>query len=163
MLDKNTSYRKLQVVNFCQYFKKPEQLNTNINLFQELTYTKQTFQRCFNVVFWLIRRRDVGQRRINVVYFNDYISSVRKLRNSFVTFNVEFNNVGKRQNNIVKMTIFKKNKTIILNRIHAIQSFNYYFIIFFTLLPMIRGICRRVLAKSQKFLQAHEKYCIART
>ena len=28
--------------------------------------TQQTFQRCFNVVFWLIVRRDVGQRQINV-------------------------------------------------------------------------------------------------
>ena len=28
--------------------------------------TQQTFQRCFNVVFWLIGRRDVGQRQINV-------------------------------------------------------------------------------------------------
>ena len=27
---------------------------------------QQTFQRCFNVVFRLIRRRDVGQRQINV-------------------------------------------------------------------------------------------------
>ena len=26
----------------------------------------KTFQRCFNVVFWLIQRRDVGQRQINV-------------------------------------------------------------------------------------------------
>ena len=28
--------------------------------------SKQTFQRCFNVVFWLMRRRDVGQHQINV-------------------------------------------------------------------------------------------------
>ena len=28
--------------------------------------SQQTFQRCFNVVFWLMRRRDVGQRQINV-------------------------------------------------------------------------------------------------
>ena len=27
---------------------------------------QQTFQRCFNVVFWLMRRRDVAQRPINV-------------------------------------------------------------------------------------------------
>ena len=29
-------------------------------------WTQQAFQRCFNVVFWLMRRRDVGQRQINV-------------------------------------------------------------------------------------------------
>ena len=34
----------------------------NINLQQ----TQQTFQRCFNVVFWLIRCRDVGQRKTNI-------------------------------------------------------------------------------------------------
>ena len=28
--------------------------------------TQQTFQRCFNVVFWLMRGREVGQRQINV-------------------------------------------------------------------------------------------------
>ena len=30
------------------------------------TLILQTFQRCFNVDFWLIRRRDLGQRQINV-------------------------------------------------------------------------------------------------
>ena len=34
----------------------------NINL----QPTKQTFQRCFNLVFWLIRCRDVGQRKTNI-------------------------------------------------------------------------------------------------
>ena len=29
--------------------------------------SQQTFQRCFNVVFWLTRRRDVGQRQINIL------------------------------------------------------------------------------------------------
>ena len=48
---------------------------------------QQTFQRCFNVAFWLIRRRDVGKRQINVVYFN-----------------VDMNNVRQRRNNVVKMT-----------------------------------------------------------
>ena len=38
--------------------------------------TQQTFQRCFNVVFWLTPRRDVGQRQINVVYFNIEICNV---------------------------------------------------------------------------------------
>ena len=35
------------------------------------------------------------------------------------------------------------------NRMHEIESFNYYLIIFFTLLPMLRGTCKRVLAKPQ--------------
>ena len=32
---------------------------------------------------------------------------------------------------------------------HEIESFNYYLIIFFTLLPMLRETCKRVLAKPQ--------------
>ena len=32
-----------------------------------------------------------------------------------------------------------------------------------TLLPMLRGICRRVFAKPRKFLKNHEKYAVART
>ena len=103
------------------------------------------------------------QRRTNIMYFNVDMNNVRQRRNNVVIFNVEFYNVGKRWNNVVKMTISKRNKkNNILNRIHRIQSFNYYFIIF-TLLPMLRGICRRVFDKAQKFLKDHEKYCIAKT
>ena len=100
---------------------------------------QQTFQRCFNVVFWLIRRRDVGKLQINVetMYFNVDKNNVRQRRNHVVILNVDMNNAGKRQNNVVKMSIFKKKKQIISNRIHEIRSFNYYFRIFFTLLPML--------------------------
>ena len=69
-----------------------------------------------------------------------------------VSFNVEFYNVGKSRKNVVKLTVSKKNKKNLSNRIHGIQSFNYNSIIF-TLLPMLRGICRRVLAKPQKFMK----------
>ena len=73
---------------------------------------QQTFQRCFNVVFWLIRRRDVGKLQINVetMYFNVDINNVRQRRNHVVILNVDMNNAGKRQNNVVKMSIFKKKK-----------------------------------------------------
>ena len=52
------------------------------------------------------------------------------------------NNVGKCQNNVVKMTISKKNKTNHFKKnskfeVRSFRSFNYYFIIFFTLLPML--------------------------
>ena len=89
--------------------------------------TQQTFQCCFNVVFWLTPRRDVGQRQINVettlcistlkfatsnnvVYFNVDMNNVRQRGNNIFTFNVKFYNVGKRLNNVVKMTTSKKNK-----------------------------------------------------
>ena len=86
---------------------------------------QQIFQRCFNVVFWLIRRRNVGKRQINVetMYFNVDINNVRQRRNNVAILNVDMNKL-------------KKTK-IISNRIYKIRSFNYYFIIFFTLLPML--------------------------
>ena len=86
---------------------------------------QQIFQRCFNVVFWLIRRRNVGKRQINVetMYFNVDINNVRQRRNNVAILNVDMNKL-------------KKIK-IISNRIYKIRSFNYYFIIFFTLLPML--------------------------
>ena len=73
---------------------------------------QQTFQRCFNVVFWLIRRRDVGKLQINVetMYFNVDINNVRQRPNNVVILNVDMNNAGKRRNNIVKMTISKRKK-----------------------------------------------------
>ena len=73
---------------------------------------QQTFQRCLNVVFWLIRRRNVGKRQINVetMYFNVDINNVRQRRNNVVILNVDMNNAGKRRNNIVKMTISKRKK-----------------------------------------------------
>ena len=56
--------------------------------------------------------------------------------------------------NVVKMTISKKsNSKNISNRIHGIQSFNFYFITFFSLLPILRRICQGVLAKPRKFLK----------
>ena len=36
------------------------------NLQKGHVLSQQTFQRCFNVVFWLMRLRDAGQRQINV-------------------------------------------------------------------------------------------------
>ena len=45
--------------------------NWNINGLHQTTqstktWSQQTIQRCFKVVFWLISRRDLGQRQINV-------------------------------------------------------------------------------------------------
>ena len=55
-------------------------------------------------------------------------------------------NVEKTLRKWIFLKRIKKNS----NRIHEIQSFNYYFLPFFTLLSMLRGICRRVLARPQK-------------
>ena len=42
--------------------------------------------------------------------------------------------------------------------IHWIQSFNFCFIILFSLLPILRGICWRILGKPQK-LRSWKKQC----
>ena len=145
--------------------------------------TLQTFQRCFNVVLWLTQRHDVIQRQINVET-KSYISTVkfttsnnvesmlcistliwktldnvqRRLpysTSTFTTLNVE--------KTLWKWPFLKITKQIISNRIHRIQSFNYYFIIFFTFLAILRRICWRVLTRLQKFSKDHKRYCIPRT
>ena len=139
---------------------KSNQRSNNVVYFNVGIYNVEQCQ--INVVYFNVGIYNVEQRQTNVVYFNVDMNNIRQPRNNVAIFNVEFYSVGKRQNNVVKMTISKKNKNKnISNRIHGIQNFNY-FIIFFTLLPMLRGICRRVLAKPRKFLKDHEKYCIAR-
>ena len=87
----------------------------------------------------------------------------KQRRNNVVIFNVDMSNNGKRRNNIVlwKWPFLKRTKQIISNRILGIRSFNYYFIIFFTLLPMLSWICRRVLARPRKFFKYYERFCIA--
>ena len=84
------------------------------------------------------------------MYFNVVMNNVRQHRNNVAIFNVKFHNVGKRGNNVVKTSFSEKNKKIQIkssNRMHEIESFNYYLIMFFTLLPMLGGTCKRVLAK----------------
>ena len=150
-------------MTFCSPgFGNPARYPTNIStLFQHCLLVDATSrrgatlnQRWSNAVYFNVRIYKVEQRWINVVYCKVDMSKVGERRN-----NVIFN-FGKRRNNVVKMTISKRNKKN-SNKMHGIQSFDYYFIIF-TLLPILR-VCRRVLAKPRKFLKDHEKYCIART
>ena len=145
-----------------------------------INFPQQTFQRCLlvdttswrgatsnqhwnNVVYFNVGIYNVDLRWINVVYFKVDINNVRQRRNNVVIFNVDMNNVGKRRNNIGKWQFLKRTKQIIANRIHEIRSFNYYFIIFFILLPILNWICRRVFARPQKFFKYYERFCIART
>ena len=62
-----------------------------------------------------------------------------------------------------KWPFIKQTKQIMSNRIHGTQTFNYYFIIFFTLLTMLRGICPRVFARQRKFFRDLKTYSIAST
>ena len=49
---------------FTKSFLTQKQFSHNLQKGHVLS--QQTFQRCFNVVFWLMRLRDVGQRQIKV-------------------------------------------------------------------------------------------------
>ena len=164
------------------------QLSIRLRFCLEKMYHKgiyqQTFQFCFNVVFLLIQRHEVGQRQINVettlctstlefTMSNNVESTLCISTLIWTTLdNVEttlsfstssFTTLVNVETTLWKWPFLKITKQIISNKIHGIQSFNYYFIIFFTLLPMLRGICWRVLARPRKFFKDHERYCIART
>ena len=149
-----------------------------------LVLTQQIFHRCFNVVFWLVQRRDVGQRQINVettlcisaldLTTSNNVESTLCISTLIWTTldNVEttlsfstssFTTLVNVETTLWRWPFLKRTKKIISNKIHGIESFNNYFITFFTLLTMLRGICRRVLARPRKFLKDHRRYCIART
>ena len=84
--------------------------------------TKQTFQRYFNVAFWLMRRIDVGQRQIDIeatlcistlefTTSNNVESTLTwTTLDNVVIFNLEHYNVGKHRKKVVEMTVSKKNK-----------------------------------------------------
>ena len=99
-----------------------------------------------NVVYFNVGIYNVKQCRINVVYFNVDVSNVMQRWNNVFLFNVECHNVGQRGSYVVNMTISKRNKKIISTWIHCIYSYYCYFMIFFTLLPILRRIRWRILA-----------------
>ena len=111
-----------------------------------------------NVVYFSIGMYNVEQIRTHFVYFNADMNNIRLPRNNVVFFNLEFHNVGQRRNNVVKMTIPKKNKKKSFQNEYTEFKVSIIF-----LLPMLREMCWRNLAKQQKFLKDHEKYCTART
>ena len=157
---------------FCEFSK-----NT---FFKEHLYPANTstlFQRCLLVDTTSRRGAKSNQRWNNVVYFNVGIFNVEQRWINVVYFNVDMNNVETTlsfstliwttlvnvETTLWKWPFLKRAKQIISNRIHQIRSFCCYFIIFFTLLPMLSWIRRGVLARSQKFFKYYERFCIART
>ena len=129
--------------------------------------SQETFQRCFNVVFWLIQRRDGGQHQINVgttLCISTLIWTTLGNVETMLPFSTSsFTTLVNVETTLWKWPFIKTTKQIISNKMHGIQTFNYYFVILFTLLPMLRGICWRVLARPRKFFKDRERYCIART
>ena len=130
------------------------------------------FQRCLLVDTTSRRETRSNQRWNNVMYFNVGISNVEQRRINVVYFTVEttllfstssFSTLVNVETTLWKWPFLKRAKHITSNRIQRIQRFNYYFIVFFTLLPSITGICPQVLARLQKTFKGHKKYCIAST
>ena len=135
------------------------------------------FQRCLLVGTTSRRGTTSDQRWNNVVYFNVGICNVEStlcistliwttLDNVEATLSFStssFTTLVNVETTLWKWPFLKITKQIISNKIHGSQSFNYYFIILFTLLPMLRGLCWRVLARLRKLFKDHERYCIART
>ena len=68
---------------------------------------------------------NVEQRWNNVVFFSVELNNVRQRRNNVVIFNVDFNNAGQRRNNVANMTIWKKIKPRLKNKI-IFLSFKEY-------------------------------------
>ena len=118
-------------------------------------------QRWRNVVYVNVEVYNVQLRLINVVYFNIDFSNVRQRRNNVVIFNIDFHNVGQRQNNVVNMTIWinklsheSKTKFLSFKENAGLTIFLFFF-------PILRGICKRIFAKPQKFLK-HRIYWITK-
>ena len=105
-----------------------------------------------NVVYFNVKIYNFKQRRINVVFstlmwatldnIQTTLSFQRRVSQRWSTWKRRFENDH----------FYKKQKKFISNLIHWIQSFCCYFIIFFTLLPILSRICWRILAKSQKLV-----------
>ena len=140
--------------------------------------SQQTFQRCFDVVFWLIWRRDEGQPQINVettlcistLEFTTLNNVESTLCVSTLTWTT-LNNVEKTlsfQRRVSQRWSTSKQRCEIdpfrkeqkkLFQIEYNQSFNCYFIVVFTLLPILWGICWRILAKPQKLRSWNIQHC----
>ena len=139
----NCCNKKARIKSSC----KQTETSVTSSISQMVIRSPTLFQRCLLVDTTSRRGATSNQRWNNVVYFNLEIYNVKQrwinvdiktLDNvettlSFSTLiwtllvNVEIT--------LWKWPFLKRTKQIISNRIHGIRSFNYYFIIFFTLLP----------------------------
>ena len=128
----------------------------DLNIYLNPANISTFFQRCLLVDATSWRWTTSNHHWNNVVYFNHGIYNVKQRWINVVYFNVDMNNVRKRWNTLSSSTLIwtalvnvettlwkwpflKWTKQIISNWIHGIRSFNYYFILFFTLFPMLIG------------------------
>ena len=140
---------------FCEIFKNIFFIPANISTL---------FQHCLLVDTTLRRGATSNQRWNKVVYFIIHNVQQRILTLIWTTLdNVEttlsfstlsFTTLKNVETTLWKWPFLKRTETKLFQiEQTGIQSFNYYFIIFFTLPPMLRRICRRELAKSRKVLK----------
>ena len=120
--------------------------------------SQQTFQRFFNVVFWLMRRRDVGQYQITVettlcISTLEFTTSnnvesmlcistliwttLDNLETTLSFSALIWTTLANVETTLWKWPFLKRKRQIISKRIYGVRSFNYFFVCFFTLLPML--------------------------
>ena len=103
------------------------------NLF--LVLSQQTFQRLFNVVFWLMWRHDVRQRHINVettlCISTLTWTTLDKVETALSCSTSSFTTLVNVKTTLWKWPLLKRTTTKNNSKsIPGIQSFSYYFIIF---------------------------------
>ena len=107
-----------------------------------------TFQRCFNVVFWLMRRRDVGQHQINVettlCISTLEFSTSNNVESVLCISTLIWTTLVNVETMLWKWPFLKKTKQI--------RSFNYSFTAFFNLLPMLIEYVEEYLQCRENFL-----------
>ena len=136
--------------------------------------SQQTFQRCFNVIFWLIWRHDVGQGQINVettlcissfqfAMPNNVESTLRISTLMWTTLNNVETTLSFSTSSFIKLinvetTLwkwpFQKKKK---KKSFQTSTLNTKFL--FTLLSVLRGIWWRLLAKPQKLRSCKKLRC----
>ena len=132
------------------------------------------FRRCLLVDMMSRRGTTSNQRWNNAVYFNIGIYNIENVESTLCISTLTWttlNNVEKTlsfQRRVSQRWSTSKQRCEIdpfrkeqkkLFQIEYNQSFNCYFIVVFTLLPILWGICWRILAKPQKLRSWNVQHC----
>ena len=145
----------------------------------KLECTQKTFQRCFNVVIWFTWHHNEGQRQINIettlcisalecttssnveptLCISMLIWTILDYLETTLSFSTSsFTTLVNVETMLWKWAFPKRTKKKSFQNEYTEFKVSIIF-----LLPMLREMCWRNLAKQQKFLKDHEKYCTART
>ena len=123
-----------------------------------------TFQRCFNVAFWLMRRRDMGQHQINVettLFISTLEFSTSNNVESVLCISTLIWTLDDVETTLSFLTLIWTTlvnvetmlwKWPFLKKTKQIRSFNYSFTTFFNLLPMLIEYVEEYLQCRENFL-----------